>query len=558
MAAARLLFAVCILSVVALQAQVGGGPPTPVADPARSRSSRLADQQSAPTVRQSTAESSRADCRSCHSLENGRVPGALDFLNSRSALSREEWAKESLLSVRCGACHLLPDPSNLARRSWKEAINHMVYIMIVRKVTVPSHEVLQDILHFYYTFSPENLPQLPPDPTPAESPLQFEPGIFGNAMSTNLADRPRIGNALVTDLDHDKHPDVVVSDLGQSAVTWIHRTNGVWREETLARVPFPGHAQVVDTRGDGNLDIVVASLGVMFPSDDLKGSVVLLVNDGKMHFTPRTIMSGLCRVADVEPGDFNGDGRVDFVVGSFGFITQGGIGWLEQMPDHSFAYHPISNKAGVINVIPVDINGDGHLDFIALTAQEYEEVSAFINDGKGNFQEHVLWKAPTPAWGSARIHLVDLNQDGKVDILYCNGDVGDLPTVVPRPYDGVAWLENKGNLNFEYHDLGRIYGAYDAVAGDLKGDGNLDIIVTTLFNDWSDPNRASLLWLENDGKQNFARHTIAVQPIHLISAAIGDLDGDGKLDVITCGMNVFGPLDRMARLTLWRNLGRRP
>ncbi len=433
----------------------------------------------------------------------------------------------------------------------------MMHIMSMRKVPPPPRDALQDILHFYYTFGPENLPKLPPDPDPAESPLQFAPSVLGDAMSANFAQRPVIGNVLITDLDKDNHPDVVVCDMGGSAVTWIHQTNGLWREETLAKVPFPGHAQVVDTRGDGNLDIVVASLGVMFPSDDLKGSVVLLENDGKMHFTPRTLISGLCRVADVEPGDFNGDGRVDFVVGSFGFITQGGIGWLEQKPDKTFEYHPISNKAGAINVIPIDINGDGFLDFIALTAQEYEEVSAFINDGKGNFQERLLWKAPTPAWGSARIHLVDLNKDGKMDILYCNGDVGDLPTFVPRPYNGVAWLENKGNLNFVYHDLGRIYGAYDAVAGDLKGDGNLDIVVTTLFNDWSDPQRASLLWLENDGKQNFTRHTIAVQPIHLISAEIADMDGDGKPDLITCGLNVAAPFDRMSRLTLWKNLGPR-
>jgi hypothetical protein len=30
----------------------------------------------------------------------------------------------------------------------------------------------------------------------------------------------------------------------------------------------------------------------------------------------------------------------------------------------------------------VDLNGDGHLNFVALFAQEHEEISAFINDGR--------------------------------------------------------------------------------------------------------------------------------------------------------------------------------
>ena len=95
------------------------------------------------------------------------------------------------------------------------------------------------------------------------------------------------------------------------------------------------------------------------------------------------------------------------------------------------------------------------------------------------------------------------------------------------------------------------------MAGDLDNDGDLDIVVTTLFNDWSDPKRASLLWLENDGQQQFTPHSIATQPTHLISAAVGDADGDGRLDIVTCGMYGFPPLDRMGRVTLWKNRGAR-
>jgi hypothetical protein len=151
------------------------------------------------------------------------------------------------------------------------------------------------------------------------------------------------------------------------------------------------------------------------------------------------------------------------------------------------------------------------------------------------------------------MQLVDLDHDGDVDILYTNGDNLDLSSIIPRPYHGVQWLENKGNLDFVWHDIYRCYGAYCAVAGDLNNDGHLDIVVTTLFNDWHDPKRASLLWLENDGTQHFTPHSIATQPTHLISAAVGDIDGDGRLDIVTCGMYGFRPYDRVERVTLWKN-----
>jgi hypothetical protein len=43
-----------------------------------------------------------------------------------------------------------------------------------------------------------------------------------------------------------------------------------------------------------------------------------------------------------------------------------------------------------------------------------------------------------------------------------------------------------------------------------------------------------------------------------VSAAVGDLDGDGRLDAVTGGMHAFPPFDRIGRVTLWRNLGSAP
>jgi len=46
----------------------------------------------------------------------------------------------------------------------------------------------------------------------------------------------------------------------------------------------------------------------------------------------------------------------------------------------------------------------------------------------------------------------------------------------------------------------------------------------------------------------FIPHTIATLPTHLISAAVGDIDGDGCVDIVTSGMYGFPPFDRTGRV----------
>lgn len=436
-------------------------------------------------------------------------------------------------------------------------MSRMAQIMESRGAPKLNDDEFQDILHFYFSFGVESLPRLAQDPDLRESPLRFEQITLGDPPSADSRDRSFLGHVQIADLDQDGRSDVLVCDTGKSALTWIHQRKGVWKEDLLARLQNPARARILAGKQKGRLEIVVGCLGATGPTDDPVGSVAFLSGHGSKEFRAVTILDRVSRVADVEPGDFDRDGDTDFVVAAYGFISQGEVGWLEQQADATYRYHPVVKKTGAVNVRPVDLNADGHLDFAALFAQEHEEVSAFINDGMGGFQERVLFKAATPSFGSSSIRLVDLDQDGDTDILYANGDNLDLPTILLRPYHGVQWLENQGNLSFVWHDIHRVYGAYCTVAGDLNRDGHLDIVVSTLFNDWNDPRRASLLWLENNGQQHFTPHTIATQPTHLISAAVGDLDGDGWLDIVACGMYTFPPFDRMGRVTLWRNRGAR-
>jgi tetratricopeptide (TPR) repeat protein len=59
------------------------------------------------------------------------------------------------------------------------------------------------------------------------------------------------------------------------------------------------------------------------------------------------------------------------------------------------------------------------------------------------------------------------------------------------------------------------------------------------------------VWLENDGLQHFDEHVIANDPIKLVTVATGDLNGDGRMDIVAGGLHLYPPFDRVGRISSW-------
>ena len=366
-------------------------------------------------------------------------------------------------------------------------------------------------------------------------------------------ERPRMAYVAIADLDRDGLPDVLACDALLNRIGWIRQfPAGTFTETTIADIPAPAHVTAIDFDGDGDLDLLVAALGVLMPSNNRVGSVMLLENDGAQRFTTHVLAERIARVADVEAGDLDGDGDLDLAVAGFGY-DDGDTSWLENKGGWKFEQHVLLRLSGAINAVVTDLNHDGRLDIVALISQEWEEIWAFVNDGGGRFTQQMIWGSTNADFGSSWISVADMDRDGDPDIVYSNGDAFDYAPANSRPWQGVQWLENAGNLQFTFHRLADLPGASSPQVGDIDGDGDLDVVVVSANNDWNDPNAPSLVWLENDGRMRFAMHAIASSPTHLMTLAVGDLDGDGKPDLVAAGMHINRPYDRMGRVTAWMN-----
>jgi len=163
----------------------------------------------------------------------------------------------------------------------------------------------------------------------------------------------------------------------------------------------------------------------------------------------------------------------------------------------------------------------------------------------------MVWGSTNADFGSSWISVIDLDRDGDADVLYSNGDALDYAPNNSRPWHGVQWLENKGNVQFEYHRIADLSGASSPKAADIDGDGDIDVVVVSAYNNWSDPAAVSVALLENDGRMRFTRRAIANSPTHVVTMAVADMDGDRRPDLITGGLHLTRPFDRMSRVTLW-------
>lgn len=475
------------------------------------------------------------------------------------AVAAEEAAEATDAAVQnlCGQCHAYPPPDSFPRGAWRQELRQ-AYDFVRNSPLPGGYPPLEAVARYYEARAPLALsipappaPAGPPPVTFAPTPVACPPPGDRSGPGTTFVDLVRLTGRpgpelLVCDAWTGR---VMACDPGRPADTW----------RVLARLSAPARAEVVDLDGDGVRDLVVADLGYLLPTNAKVGSVVWLRGRPDGSFRPVVLADGLGRVADVRAADFRTPGRRDLVVAVFGGRTTGETLLLEnETTDWAaprFTPRVLDDRHGGIHVPVCDLDGDGRPDVVALISQEHEAVVAFLNRGGGTFQEETIYRAPHPAFGGSGIQVVDLNTDGRPDVLLTNGDTLDPPLLL-KPYHGVTWLENRGTFPFTGHRLADLPGATRALAADIDADGDLDAVAVTFLPPQARAAGAtdgldSVVLLEQTAPGVFARHAVETGRHEHMTCVLGDWTGDGRVRLVTGTFCMPGEPGGRPAVTVW-------
>jgi hypothetical protein len=441
----------------------------------------------------------------------------------------------------CGRCHASPEPSILPKERWKTLVPEMAGLPGKGKALTKDEIVMATA--YFVANAPKALGTSKPAKDDGKLGFTVENFTPPNKKLQDMG-MPSVANVSFGHLSDAKRKDLLISDMRTSSLMIL----SPWREGKQRRMrrlsgglAYPVHAVLTDANGDGWDDILIASHGGMHPSNDTKGAATIMLQMKNRRFLTIEAASGLGRVTDVRAADLDGDGDKDLAVAAFGWRGPGKLVVLENKgpkgnPKPTYTSHELDDRDGFIHAEFADVDGDGKLDIVAVLSQEHEQVVAFLNNGGLKFDATILHRAPHPSWGYSGMQLVDMDGDKDMDVLVSNGDTLDDDLL--KPYHGVSWLENKGGLKFKEHRIASLYGCERAVAADMDGDGDLDVVAAAFLPQlgpdvWESKNLDSLIWVEQTGKNKWKSHSIEKSKCYHPTLAVADYDNDGKVDIAT-------------------------
>jgi len=282
-----------------------------------------------------------------------------------------------------------------------------------------------------------------------------------------------------------------------------------------------------DLDGDGKPDIAVVNSTGNNLQTFLNTSTAGKVSFGLQN---NIAMDQYAMPNGIIAGDLDGDGKLDLVVTNIGISTLSVFRNTSTPGNISFAT-PISYATGGYPVYPAigDLNGDGKPEIVAPNYFD-NAISVYVNNStSGNLSFAPKQDIPITTYGTPYyVTIGDLDGDGKPDLVSPN--LGGNNVSVLRNTSATG-----GAISFDASvDFPTAAFPITVAIGDLDGDGKPDLVTTN--ND--DPGSISLLHnTSTPGTLSFDPNQDMAAGSYPIGLSIADLDGDGLPEVTITNTN---------------------
>jgi len=260
-------------------------------------------------------------------------------------------------------------------------------------------------------------------------------------------------------------------------------------------------AAVFDVDGDGILDIVSGEYWFKGPEFKEKFKICDIVMEGEYYDDFSNF-----------PLDVNGNGRLDIITGGWWGAA---LKWRENPGNTGeWATHTVDECGHIETTRFFDIDGCGTVEIFPNTPMHQSVFYKLVKDSNGKptgeFTKHVM----NEAGQGHGMGFGDIDGDGKVEILLCNG-------YLKQTSEGVFGKWEK----VDAYDCGMMT-SVPMIAHDVTGNGKMDIIYGSAHN-------YGLFWLEQKDDGTFENHVIDIAAAQYHDMQMVDIDGDGQLELVT-------------------------
>ncbi len=434
---------------------------------------------------------------------------------------------------------------------------------------------------------------------------QYNPGF----VATRAVPAGGVPLGIATaDLNHDGILDVVIADGSTTtydsnsvAHTTIYgvavllgKGGGAYQPAVhYATSESASFVTIADVDGDGHPDIITASDDpnlVGLPSAPPSGAVEVLKNNGNGTFgAPAKYSFPGWNAVAVYPGDINGDGHLDLVVGLTNTTLDGhATQYLINTGNGTFKIG--GQNVGPMPVAVADFDHDGKLDVAALYYHKYTENSFGVMYGNGSTR--IFFDVP-PIASFFGVTVADFNGDGFLDLAYIADDSSTASVLLNSAggtftsksfllpgnglmsgicagdfnHDGHADLAmiNSGAGVFVWFGLGDGTFAYPAqyatsgtavtllatlAAADLNNDGVLDLAIPSLDG------TLIPIFGKPGGTFNAASSVSFASGVVGLDSATADFNGDGIPDIAMVAVDTTQSLNAFVQILIGDGSGR--